>query len=599
MDRLKELIKNNFQGFTFFYRILRVRVFLVLLVSISIGILDGFGLALFLPLLQLVGGAKEASREGMGNLDFLVIYLENWGFMLNLKTILLFLVFFFTLKGIMLYLGGYYQILVRLHFLRSLRLKLLTDFNLIQFKKFVTWDIGRVQNIFTSEIGRITQGFASYFRTLNQGVLALVYAGFAILVDPAFAILVVLGGLLSNVLFSYFYKLSKIASKNLSANNSLLHGLLTQFITQFKYLRATGRNLFYSKKLEDSILSIEYENRRLGKYAAILQAGREPIIILVVASVILIQTDVIGAPLASVMVSLIFFYRALTAVNMLQISWNNYIQLSGSLDNVQVFGEELQFAKEKKKGRIHLDGFQDKIKLENIWFYYGNQGVLKNINLEIPKNQSIALVGESGSGKTTLVNLLAALFPPDKGSMTIDGKLVSELSLESYQSRVGFISQEPVVFNASIFENVTFWGEDTEENKARFYKAMKQASMLDFLEQLPEKEQTLLGNNGINLSGGQRQRIAIARELYRDIDILILDEATSALDTETERHIQDSIEQLKGHYTLITVAHRLSTVKNSDLIVMMEKGRIEYIAPFEELIIKSSKFNRMVKLQEI
>ena len=171
--------------------------------------------------------------------------------------------------------------------------------------------------------------------------------------------------------------------------------------------------------------------------------------------------------------------------------------------------------------------------------------------------------------------------------------------MDSYQKRIGYIAQEPVVFSDTIFNNITFWDSPNEENIKRFQKAIEQASIKKFIEELPEKENTLLGNNGINLSGGQKQRISIARELYKEIDILILDEATSALDSETEREIQENIDKLKGNYTIVIIAHRLSTIKSADVICLMDQGRLSDQGNFDELIIKSDKFKRMVELQEI
>lgn len=578
---------------------MRQRIFIALLVSLLVGVLDGFGLTMFLPLLQLVGGAEEATGEGMGKLDFIVNTMQDWGFPLNLRVILIALITFFLLKGIVAYFGQFYLVKIRQFFLRSLRLRLLHDFNKIKFKKFISWDIGRIQNAFTTETERITNSFTFYFRSLNQAVLVAVYAAFAFTVDPGFSLLVVVGGVLSNILFRYVYKLSKKASRNLSKGNSLFHGLVSQFISNFKYLKATGRNVFYADKLEKTVLEIENENTRLGKYGAILSAAREPIMIVVVAAVIVLQTEVLGAPLGPIMVSLLFFYRALNSLNALQLSWNNFIRFSGSLENVQSFGDDLKTAKEKAKGKTPLAAFTQGFKMDGVGFSYGNTPILKDISFEIKKNQSIALVGESGSGKTTLVNIISGLLKPDTGQLWIDDIAIKDLQLSSFQERVGFITQEPVIFNSSIYENVSFWAEQTEENLARFQRAIEQAAISDFIYKLEEKEQTQLGANGINLSGGQRQRIAIARELFRDIDILILDEATSALDSETERHIQESVDALKGKYTLITVAHRLSTVKKTDLIILLNNGAIEQIAPFEKLIESSKKFKQMVELQEI
>jgi ABC-type multidrug transport system fused ATPase/permease subunit len=167
------------------------------------------------------------------------------------------------------------------------------------------------------------------------------------------------------------------------------------------------------------------------------------------------------------------------------------------------------------------------------------------------------------------------------------------------QERTGYITQDPVIFNDSVFNNVTFWDKKTDANLQKYRKAIQQAAILDFIEGLPEKEDSLLGNNGTNLSGGQRQRISIARELYKNVEILILDEATSALDSETERAIQENIDELKGQYTILIVAHRISTIKNADRIVVMNNGEITNIGAFKPLMDSSPYFKKLVELQEV
>jgi ABC-type multidrug transport system fused ATPase/permease subunit len=217
--------------------------------------------------------------------------------------------------------------------------------------------------------------------------------------------------------------------------------------------------------------------------------------------------------------------------------------------------------------------------------------------LEIHKNETIAFVGESGSGKTTLINIISGLLPVTSGKMLIDGIDSKDLNKNSYSRRVGYITQEPVVFTDTIFNNISFWAEPTAENYQRFEWALQQASLTDFIQSLPEKENTVIGHNGVNLSGGQKQRISIARELFKEVDILVLDEATSALDSETEEAIQRGIDQLHGKYTILVVAHRLSTIKNADRIIIMDKGEIVEEGAFKELVQKSLKFQKMVELQ--
>jgi subfamily B ATP-binding cassette protein MsbA len=164
---------------------------------------------------------------------------------------------------------------------------------------------------------------------------------------------------------------------------------------------------------------------------------------------------------------------------------------------------------------------------------------------------------------------------------------------------VGYITQDPVIFNDTVFNNISFWGAESEFNKKRFWTAVKQAAIFDFIDELPNKVQMVLGNNRVNLSGGQRRRISIARELFKEVEILILDEATSALDSETEKAIQRNIDDLKGDYTILIIAHRISTIKNADRIVVMKNGKISHINNFSDLIEESKYFRKLVELQEI
>ena len=171
--------------------------------------------------------------------------------------------------------------------------------------------------------------------------------------------------------------------------------------------------------------------------------------------------------------------------------------------------------------------------------------------------------------------------------------------LNTYRKRIGYITQEPVIFDDTVYNNVTFWSEKTDQNEHRFWEALRKASIDEFIMDQPDGKETRLGNNGINLSGGQKQRVSIARELYKNVEFLFMDEATSALDSETEKMIQQNIDRLRGQYTILIIAHRLSTIKNADRVVVMSKGQIDRIGTYKELVANSDAFKRMVELQEL
>jgi subfamily B ATP-binding cassette protein MsbA len=594
---LKKFVLKYFTHFSYFYLQLRYRIFVALGLSILVGLMDGFGLAMFIPMLEMVGDGT-ASAEGLGNLAFLVKGLTVLGLELNLVTVLLTMLFFFSLKGIAKFVEQYYRVIVQQYFISKLRLDNVDKLTHYQYKAFVTSDAGRIQNTLSGETERVANAYRSYMSTMQSAIMLTVYVLLAFLANPQFAMLIAVGGILSNFLFQQLYTRTKAVSKKITRDAHGYQGLLIQKVAFFKYLKATALNSVFADKLKTAIRSIEDNNKKIGYYNAILDATREPLTIAVVVAVILVQVKVFGSGIGLIILSLLFFFRALTYLMNTQTMWNSFLNVSGSLENMTGFQKEIS-QQQERYGKQLLERFQQGIQLQGLDFRYGNKIILHDIDLELEAKKTYAFVGESGSGKTTLVNLIAGLMPPEEGQILIDGQDIRDLDIRTYQSRIGYITQEPVIFNDTIFNNVTFWAVPNAANLKRFWEALEKAAIADFVRSLEGQERAVLGNNGINLSGGQRQRLSIARELYKEIDILVMDEATSALDSETEKAIQDNIDQLKGQYTILIVAHRLSTIRNADEVVLMSQGRIEAKGRFEKLIHQSGNFKKMVELQEV
>ncbi|MDE1193024.1 MAG: ABC transporter ATP-binding protein [Arachidicoccus sp.] len=564
----------------------------------GVGLMDGFGLAMFLPLLQMVDNSNAEQAQNMGSLSFLISAIKKLGIPLHLASVLIIISLFFILKGLAMYINNIYDVNVRMGFIRHIRESFTNDFALLSYKSFSMSDSGKIQNTLSGEVERVSQAYTYYFNAFQQFSLVLMYMVFAFFVNAQFATLITIGGILTNSIFKAIYKKTKKASGKLTHGTNQYQGLIIQYVANFKYLKASASLKKYNEKLLNTIDDIQYNNERIGALNAIVLAVREPLLIIVVCAVIFLQVTFFEGTLAAILISLLFFYRALNALILMQTYYNSFLSVTGSLDNMEQFDNELKQNAEHT-GNTNIDTFKNNIELKNATFFYGKKKILDNINLNIRKNESVAFVGESGSGKTTLINLLVGLMPLDEGQFYIDGITRDQLNIESYQQRIGYITQEAVVFNDTIFNNITFWDKPAPQNIERFYNVLKKAALHDFVQLLPKKENELLGNNGVNLSGGQRQRISIARELYKDIDILVLDEATSSLDSETEKSIQDNIDSLKGEYTLLIVAHRLSTVKYADRIFLLEDGKIDNFGSYAELYNKSDKFRKMVMLQEV
>ena len=380
------------------------------------GLLDGLGLTMFLPLLQLVSENQEVSTNGLGNLGFIVIFFRDLGINLTIVTVLILMTIFFILKGIAVFFQSYYQVLVQQFFTRKIRVENIVGLNNLNYQYFMQADIGQIQNTLTGEVEKVTKAFASYFLVFQQFIMVLVYMGFAFFIDAQFAILVCLGGILTNIIFRSFYKKTKKSSVKLTDESNQFQGLIIQHVHNYKYLKATGIIENFGKKLIQKVDLIQKEALKIGVLSSLLKGMREPLLILVVSIVILIQNKFLGAALGPILISLLFFYRALVAVMSAQTAWNYFLGNSGSLENLKRFSNTLKKNIESKKESKEII-FAKNISLKNVTVEIGTNKILKDINLNIAKNKTIAFVGESGSGKTTLINVLAGLLRPISGEI--------------------------------------------------------------------------------------------------------------------------------------------------------------------------------------
>ncbi|MFC1567127.1 ABC transporter ATP-binding protein [bacterium] len=245
---------------------------------------------------------------------------------------------------------------------------------------------------------------------------------------------------------------------------------------------------------------------------------------------------------------------------------------------------------------ITLEKLNDKIEYKNVNFcYVDGIKVLNNINLSIKKGEMIALVGPSGGGKSTLINVLPRFYDINSGEILIDGKSVKDISISSLRKRISIVTQEISLFNESVRENISFG--DINADFGKIIEASKIAHADEFIEKMPDKYDTIVGEHGIKLSGGQRQRISIARAILKDPDILILDEATSALDSESERFIQAALEKLVHNKTMLVVAHRLSTIRQADRVVVIDKGEIVEQGTHDDLLRMKGLYAKLHHLQ--
>ncbi|MCK5856676.1 MAG: ATP-binding cassette domain-containing protein [Bacteroidales bacterium] len=249
----------------------------------------------------------------------------------------------------------------------------------------------------------------------------------------------------------------------------------------------------------------------------------------------------------------------------------------------------------EKENAVSKTKFENSIEYRNLSFKYENDIVLKNINLSVTKGKTIALVGASGSGKTTMVNLLPRFYEANEGGLFIDDINIQDMKIHDLRELMGIVNQESILFHDTIFNNIAFGMDNVSEEEV--IAAAKVANAHEFIKDLPEGYHSHIGDSGNKLSGGQKQRISIARAVLKNPPIMILDEATSALDTESERLVQEALENLMKNRTSVVIAHRLSTIKNADEIVVMSKGEIKERGNHQELIAKEGIYHRLHSMQ--
>jgi subfamily B ATP-binding cassette protein MsbA len=293
---------------------------------------------------------------------------------------------------------------------------------------------------------------------------------------------------------------------------------------------------------------------------------------------------------------IVLFYTVLNPIKLITTTFYNIQKGEASAERImEVLNTENSI--KDKENAIIKEEFHHSISFQNISFKYEDDYVLKNFSLTINKGETVALVGQSGSGKSTLANLITRFYDVNQGDILIDGENIKNITKKSLRDLMGIVSQDSILFNDTIANNIKLGTQDASENAVQ--EAAKIANADEFIQNLPAKYDTNIGDSGNTLSGGQKQRLSIARAVLKNPPIMILDEATSALDTESEQFVQIALEKMMEHRTSLVIAHRLSTIQKADTIVVLKKGEIAEQGKHEELLAKKGEYFKLVTMQSL
>ncbi len=596
-------IQDIFTYIKIFQIYLGLRMYLIYTLGIIASVLEGIGILMLLPLLQTIDAGSEIDKnDGLIN-NILYNLINSLGLSESVTSILILISIAFILKATITFLSLGFTAFLLGDLLKKIKMRLFSHYSNMSFGYFSSKNSGDLINLINEQPTKALESFKQLSLLGSHFINTIILMSLAFLMTFSFGVMALLLGIFLLIIFlkmnTYVQKLSRIAAKE----NGILTKWLIQTLHGFKYLISTNQIKSLTNYVNKSINILTNTQIKSGIAAAFTQSVREPVAVLFIMAIVFVQIFVFELRLEPILVSIALFYRALNSTLAVQSAFQGTFQTIGSMELVhkEFMNQELN---KQEDGEIELEKFESEILFDNINFTYPNSDkpALSSLSLKIPCKSSIAIVGTSGSGKTTLVDLVTLTNTPDKGDLFIDGVNYSKIKKLTWRNQIGYVSQDTIIFDDSIANNISMWEHRYNKNQLNknLIKAAKQANILDFIESLPDGFNTIVGDRGILLSGGQKQRIFIARELFRNPEILILDEATSALDSESEKSIQKSVELLRGKITVIIIAHRLSTIKDVDKVVVLNEGKILETGSFEELISdKNSKFKKLALLQEL
>ena len=507
-------------------------------------------------------------------------------------------IFFFLMKNLFNYLALYNITFVKNGLLKNLRGKLYSKVISMPISYFLNKKKGDLMSRITADILEIQTSYLSILELMVREPLTILFTLIVMFtISPELTLFVILFIPISGFIISIIGKKLRKDSKEVQQQQSNFLSMIDETISGQKVIKSFLSESFFNQKF-DSINEMLYKfsnkviNRKnlagpFSEFMGILVIG---VLLWFGGKMVLINETISGT---TFIVFMGLAYNILTPAKNLSKSF--YSIKKGNAAAERVF-EIIEFKTENDSNRDQLlETFKDKIEFKNVDFSYGQSKILDKISFTIKKGQSVALVGSSGSGKTTIANLLNGFYNSDSGSISIDGMQISSITRESLYKKISIVTQESILFNDTIMNNIRIGDLDSIDGD--IINAAKEANAHEFILEQNEKYDTNIGDYGGKLSGGQKQRITIARAMLKSPSILILDEATSSLDSESEKKIQDAIDKLMLDKTSLIIAHKFSTIRKCDKIILIDKGRIVAEGTHDELINSNSSYKNMNELQ--
>lgn len=519
-----------------------------------------------------------------------------------LLKISLLIVIAFALKNIFSYISKYFIAYVEQGIIRNLRNELFKHIHNLPMNFFKNEKTGNLISRFTSDVGIIQQSITAVFLNLFQDpITILVFFGIAFSISWKLTLVSLLTVPLSIIIIGFIGSLLRKQSYKLQKKLGTIVDVLHETISGVKIVKAFGMEEYENIRFQSETkkyFKIILKNVRLRNISSptteIIAVILGAVILYYGGRLVLIEGEIKASEF---MVFLFAIFQMMPPMKQMS-QLNNKIQESIGA-GMRIF-EILDIKPDIKniKNPVPLKSFESEIKFVDVTFSYSDspEKILDNVNFTAKKGEIIAFVGSSGAGKTTLVDLIPRFFDSTDGKILIDGIDIKDVKIEDLRNHMGIVTQETILFNETVFKNIAYGLSDIP--KERVVEVAKVANAHEFIEEMPNGYDTIVGERGTKISGGQRQRLSIARALLKNPPIMIFDEATSALDNESEVLVQEAIEHLMKERTTFVIAHRLSTIRNADKIIVLDKGKIVQQGKHDELLAdEAGIYNKLYELQ--